>query len=193
MKYSFTSFNGLKPRIKPATTAESRMPVPVADRRFSVKIAASEWASATTGGTLKTRLCRCGTCIFQIHSESSHVRTCGVPHKNTKIDRTSHGSHARKTAPLEWLWRGWTGALVSSPSLPVDVQMRRGCQKRRNAASAAMEQMAAITSTSHGPWKLDTTYCGTANETPATSSAGQTSIMPLRPAKAQMSQNGTMA
>ena len=27
-----------------------------------------------------------------------------------------------------------------------------------------METMAAMTSTSHGPWKFETRYCGTANE-----------------------------
>lgn len=39
--------------------------------------------------------------------------------------------------------------------------------------------------------KLDTRYCGTANATPVTRMAGQISHMPLRPAKAQISQNGT--
>ena len=39
--------------------------------------------------------------------------------------------------------------------------------------------------------KFDTRYCGIANETPVTRIAGQTSHMPLRPAKAQISQNGT--
>ena len=47
-------------------------------------------------------------------------------------------------------------------------------------------------STSHGPWKFETRYCGTAKVTPATRSAGHTSSMPRKPANAQTSQNGTM-
>ena len=52
--------------------------------------------------------------------------------------------------------------------------------------------MAATMSTSQGPWKLETRYCGSAKEAPATSSAGQTSIMRRKPTMAQISQNGTM-
>ena len=55
-----------------------------------------------------------------------------------------------------------------------------------------MEQIAATTSTSHGPWKLATRNCGTAKATPATRIAGQISIIALKPTKAQISQNGTM-
>ena len=39
--------------------------------------------------------------------------------------------------------------------------------------------------------KLDTRYCGMAKDTPVTKMMGQISIMALRPAKAQISQNGT--
>ncbi|MNS97896.1 hypothetical protein D3C72_1322450 [compost metagenome] len=46
-------------------------------------------------------------------------------------------------------------------------------------------------STSSGPMKLETRYCGMANDRPVTRIAGQISIMALRPAKAQISQNGT--
>jgi len=55
-----------------------------------------------------------------------------------------------------------------------------------------MEISAAITSTSIGPWKFDTRYCGTANVTPATRIAGHTSSILRQPAKAQISQNGTI-
>ena len=54
-----------------------------------------------------------------------------------------------------------------------------------------METMAAMMSTSSGPMKLDTRYCGMANDRPVTRMAGQISIIALRPAKAQISQNGT--
>ena len=55
-----------------------------------------------------------------------------------------------------------------------------------------METMAATTSTSQGPWKLETRYCGTAKAMPATRRAGNTSSMLRKPTKAQISQIGTM-
>ena len=51
--------------------------------------------------------------------------------------------------------------------------------------------MAAMMSTNSGPMKLETRYCGIANDKPVTRIAGQISIIALRPAKAQISQNGT--
>ena len=48
-------------------------------------------------------------------------------------------------------------------------------------------------STIHGLMKFEIRNCGTANETPVTRIAGQMSFMPLQPAKAQISQNGTMS
>ena len=39
-----------------------------------------------------------------------------------------------------------------------------GCQTLRKSASAAIETIAATTSTSHGPWKFETRNCGTAND-----------------------------
>ena len=53
-----------------------------------------------------------------------------------------------------------------------------------------METTAAPTPASHGPWKFEMRNCGTANETPATTSAGQTSAVFLKPQKAQTSQKG---
>ena len=60
-----------------------------------------------------------------------------------------------------------------------------------NSIRQTIELIAAMTSTSSGPMKLETRNCGIAKLRPVTSAAGQTSHMPLRPAKAQMSQNGT--
>ena len=48
-------------------------------------------------------------------------------------------------------------------------------------------------STIHGLMKLEIRNCGTANETPVTRIAGQISIIPRQPAKAQISQNGTIS
>ena len=67
-----------------------------------------------------------------------------------------------------------------------------GRQTLRNSASEAMETMAATMSTSHGPWKFDTAYCGIAKERPATRIGGQTSSVFLQPTNAMISQNGTM-
>ena len=69
--------------------------------------------------------------------------------------------------------------------------MFAGCQKRRNTTRQAIDTIAATTSTSHGPWKFETRNCGTAKLTPATRIAGQISFIPLKPANAQISQNGT--
>ena len=41
--------------------------------------------------------------------------------------------------------------------------------------------------TSQGPWRVETRYCGMAKQTPVTRTAGQTWIMPRKPAKAQSS------
>ena len=48
-------------------------------------------------------------------------------------------------------------------------------------------------STSHGPWKFETTYCGIAKATPATSTAGQTSIIPRSPRTPRRARTGTMS
>jgi hypothetical protein len=68
---------------------------------------------------------------------------------------------------------------------------RLGCQIFRKVIRATMETIAAMTSTSQGPWKLETRNCGTAKKKPATSTAGHTPSMPRNPANAQMSQKGT--
>ena len=47
-------------------------------------------------------------------------------------------------------------------------------------------------STSQGPWKFETRYCGIAKETPATRIGGQTSSILRKPTKALISQNGTI-
>jgi hypothetical protein len=71
-----------------------------------------------------------------------------------------------------------------------DVQIFSGCHSLRNNASEAIEISEAITSTSQGPWKLDTRNCGIAKLTPATRMAGQICKVPRHPANATISQNG---
>src|SRR5262245_40603613 len=87
----------------------------------------------------------------------SHVLISGIPHRNTSTLRIAHGVHALITcARLYFSVTAIAPALrktcgAASASRVVLVQTFFGCQILRNSASAPMEQIAAITSTSHGP------------------------------------------
>src|ERR1043166_6561886 len=72
------------------------------------------------------------------------------------------------------------------------LQILFGFHTFKNPASAASETKDAATSTNHGPCRLETKNCGTAKATPATSIDGQISIIPRKPANAQINQNGTI-
>src|ERR1043165_1564256 len=63
----------------------------------------------------------------------------------------------------------------------------------RNPIRIAIEISDAPMSTIHGLMKFEIRYCGIANETPVTRIAGHTSFIPFQPAKAQISQNGTIS
>ena len=71
--------------------------------------------------------------------------------------------------------------------------MTAGRQRRKKPMRQAMEISAAPISTIQGLTKFEIRNCGTAKETPATKIAGQISSMPRKPAKAQISQNGTIS
>src|SRR5882724_10158291 len=73
-----------------------------------------------------------------------------------------------------------------------DVQMRLGCQICRKPIRHAIEISDAPMSTIQGLMKFEIRNCGIANDTPQTRIAGQISIMPRKPANAQISQNGTI-
>ena len=107
----------------------------------------------------------------------------------------TQGVQAAMSASLLWRTTGCGGlasaALESLPRMAGEVQTFFGCHTRRKATKLSIETTAAMMSTSSGPMKLDTRYCGIAKDRPVTRMAGQISIMPLRPAKAQISQNGT--
>ena len=149
-----------------------------------------------------TSWCSPGTGRRQTQRPSRKAFTCGTPQAKTKTDRITQGSQARNTwprlrgaaaAPTEpGTGAGGASSVRGSSVRLVDSQSSFGCQTRRKPARQTIETMAATTSTSQGPWKLDTRYCGTAKARPLTSTAGQTCTMPRKPAKAQMSQNGTM-
>ena len=68
-----------------------------------------------------------------------------------------------------------------------------GCQTLRKPIRHAIEISDAPMSTIHGLMKFEIRNCGIANDTPVTRIAGQMSFMPFQPAKAQISQNGTMS
>ena len=68
-----------------------------------------------------------------------------------------------------------------------------GCQMLRKPIRHAIEISEAPTSTIQGLTKFEIRNCGIANDRPQTRIAGQISIMPRRPAKAQISQNGTIS
>jgi hypothetical protein len=68
-----------------------------------------------------------------------------------------------------------------------------GCQILRKPIRQAIDTSEATTSTIQGLMKLETRNCGMAKLTPVTRMAGHTSFMPFQPAKAQISQNGTIS
>src|SRR5579864_240024 len=110
-----------------------------------------------------------------------------------------HGNNALNSCADDSgaLSSGLAGVIVaidsSLPRSAGDSQSFFGCQTFRNRMSAPIEISDAPISTIQGLMKLEMTNCGTANETPVTRMAGQTSFMPFQPAKAQTTQNGTIS
>ena len=123
--------------------------------------------------------------------------TGGRPQTNTNTDKITHGVQARISAARSCVTSGAGGlaswALMSLPLSAGDVQISLGCQTRKNSTRQAIDTIAAMMSTSSGPMKLLTRNCGIANDRPVTRIAGQISVIALRPAKAQISQNGTIS
>jgi hypothetical protein len=74
-----------------------------------------------------------------------------------------------------------------------DVHSSRGCQILKNPIRHAMQISEAPISTIHGLMKFEIRYCGTAKDTPQTDIAGQIWTIPRQPAKAQISQAGTIS
>src|SRR5262245_38695503 len=99
-------------------------------------------------------------------------------------------------------WVGFAWDAAGSGAVPADsswlrnageVQIVAGCQICRKPTRQAIDTSEATMSTNQGLMKFDTRNCGTAKETPHTRIAGQIAIMPRYPAKAQISQNGTIS
>src|SRR5262245_26174793 len=113
---------------------------------------------------------------------SRNALTCGKPHTKTSTLRITQGTQACTICR-----RGTPGAPSGTgplPTYPGGSHASVGCHTLRNSASEPIETTADTTSTSHGPWKLEIRNCGTAKETPATSTAGQIAAMPRKPANA---------
>src|ERR1044072_2986219 len=109
-----------------------------------------------------------------------------------------HGSSAHHT----WLELGFGPAGFGGGAVPAESSLVRsageshssfGRHTLRKPMRTAIEMSEAQMSTIQGLMKLEIRYCGIANETPVTTMAGQTSFMPFQPAKAQISQNGTIS
>src|SRR5580698_9670915 len=188
LPYCRKSCKGPKPMRKPEIMAAIRMAVPEAEIQFNWKIAGSGVGFATTGGMRRIKLWSPATGILKMEILSRTALTEGSPHANTSTLKTAHGTHAFTTSPVRCPWVPLAARSASCPSRP---QILFGCHTRSSIVTAAIEQTDAVTSTSHGPWKFETKNCGIAKNTPATNTAGQTSSIPLNPAKVQISQNGT--
>src|SRR5688500_13134306 len=133
------------------------MPVPVAESMLKLNTAASACASATTGGTFITMLCRPGIGSLAMKIPSKNALNWGVPQTNTNTDRMIQGVHALITAGREVTS---TGCSCGSSTTSLDDQSRgvsvMGCagrQIRKKSARHSMDEMAATMSTSQGPWK----------------------------------------
>src|ERR1700682_3331555 len=143
------------PITMPAMIAAIRIPDPVADIQFSTYTAASGVGFGTTGGTRTTRLCKPSIGNLGAESALSRFFICGRPHTKTSTLRMAHGVQAFMTCarvkPCRTALDSASAYDTVVPSRDVLVQTCFGCQILRNSVSAPIEQIAAITSTSHGP------------------------------------------
>src|ERR1700741_5484137 len=97
----------------------------------------------------------------------------GIPQRTTRTDSVTHGVQARTTSAVPWPWSEVSAlasatTLDSCPAAPkaAEVQMYGGCQTFRNSACAIIEAIDATTSTSHGPWEVETRTGGRAKAAP---------------------------
>src|SRR5437588_2886108 len=109
-----------------------------------------------------------------------------------------HGSSESHTCAVDGFGPG--GGRGGRPSFEVSLLRSAGeshssfgCQIFRKPIRHAIETSDAPISTIHGLMKFEIRYCGTAKETPVTRIAGQICTMPRQPAKAQISQAGTIS
>src|SRR5207244_9697276 len=136
----------------PAMIDAKKIPLPVADNQLRVKTAPSVAGLATTGGTRITSLSSPGTEILGAEIPSRKDVVCGNPQTNTTTLRIIHGSQARSVSEARPLGRAsFAGALADARASDACRQIRLGCQSFTNDPSAAIDKIAATTSTTHGP------------------------------------------
>src|SRR5437667_7888968 len=159
----------------PARTADTRIPVPVAESQLSVKMASSGFVglsgvgSMTTGEVRTTMLCKAATWNFGAETSLSRFFICGTPQRKTNRLNMTHGIQARKSSLRETETVGARPAVPANPSLPScadkavcapfskaspilpGFQLSFGLQNFNRAETAAMDAIAATMSTSHGP------------------------------------------
>ena len=122
----------------------SKRAVPVAERRFRLKIAFSKVGSGATGGTFCTARWRTGTGICGAYHAFNWFLMIGRPQQKTKPVRKIHGSQAFHAG-----WPSVAGAGADSAGAAGATS--RGCQNCMSTTSEIIETAAATMSTSHGP------------------------------------------
>ena len=122
-----------------------------------------------------------------------------VPQSNRITQTMIQGSSDAHTSAVLGLFNDFAGFLLiveaelSWLRRAGDVQTTFGCHTFRKPIRQAIDMSDAPISTIHGLMKFEIRNCGTAKDTPVTRIAGQMSFMPFHPAKAQISQNGTIS
>src|SRR6266487_829437 len=93
--------------IHPASSAENRIPVPVAESQLSLNTASSgavglsAVGKGTMGGVRTTTLCSPGTAKAGAEILLSCFFTAGTPQTKTSTLNSSHGSHAARSLAEE--------------------------------------------------------------------------------------------
>src|SRR3954447_17506312 len=108
-------------------------------------------------------LCRAGTSQLGEVGLSAVLKV-GSPQANTNIVSSTHGTQADTTVRRS----SGAPAEANSSSSCVYRHFTAGCQTRRSSARLTSDTTPAITSTSHGPWKLETANWAAAKLPPAT-------------------------
>src|SRR5216684_1145456 len=90
---------GPKPITKQEMTAAIRMLLPVADSQLKLNTASSGALLATTGGTLRIKLCSPLTGILKTEVLSRRLLTLGSPQRKTSTLKMTQGTQALATSP----------------------------------------------------------------------------------------------
>src|SRR5439155_3983484 len=141
------------------------MPVPVADSQTKSNRAASGVGFGTTGAVRMTAPCSPGMSQRSVTWLSAAL-VAGSPQVKTNTVRRAHGTQACVTdLRVSGSSLGSTAPTATATSCSYR-QLTAGCQTRSNSARLTSDTTPAATSTSQGPWKLDTANCITANVPP---------------------------